>query len=76
MVILTSASAVRGPYDFIPYVPMRVAANVGDSDIGLCRTRGLRESDARHLLSFPPNGDDCGGAGGDTRHAPKRVSFH
>jgi 3-oxoacyl-[acyl-carrier protein] reductase len=27
VVILTSASAVRGPYDFIPYVPMRVAAN-------------------------------------------------
>ena len=27
VVVLTSASAVRGPYDFIPYVPMRVAAN-------------------------------------------------
>jgi 3-oxoacyl-[acyl-carrier protein] reductase len=27
VVILTSASAVRGPYDFIPYVPLRVAAN-------------------------------------------------
>jgi len=27
VLILTSASAVRGPYDFIPYVPMRVAAN-------------------------------------------------
>ena len=27
VVILTSATAVRGPYDFIPYVPMRVAAN-------------------------------------------------
>ena len=27
VVILTSATAVRGPYDGIPYVPMRVAAN-------------------------------------------------
>ena len=27
VVVLTSASAIRGPYDFIPYVPMRVAAN-------------------------------------------------
>jgi 3-oxoacyl-[acyl-carrier protein] reductase len=27
VLILTSASAVEGPYDFIPYVPLRVAAN-------------------------------------------------
>jgi 3-oxoacyl-[acyl-carrier protein] reductase len=27
VVVLTSASAVRGPYDFIPYVSLRVAAN-------------------------------------------------
>jgi 3-oxoacyl-[acyl-carrier protein] reductase len=27
VLILTSASAVRGPYDFIPYVPLRAAAN-------------------------------------------------
>jgi 3-oxoacyl-[acyl-carrier protein] reductase len=27
VVILTSASAIRGPYDFIPYVPLRVGAN-------------------------------------------------
>ena len=27
VVILTSASSIRGPYDFIPYVPMRVASN-------------------------------------------------
>ena len=27
VVILTSASAVQGPYDFIPYVPLRAGAN-------------------------------------------------
>ena len=27
VVILTSASSVQGPYDFIPYVPMRAGAN-------------------------------------------------
>ncbi|MEN8728198.1 MAG: SDR family oxidoreductase [Desulfuromonadales bacterium] len=27
VLILTSASAVRGPYDYIPYVPLRAAAN-------------------------------------------------
>jgi 3-oxoacyl-[acyl-carrier protein] reductase len=27
VLILTSASAIRGPYDFIPYVPLRAAAN-------------------------------------------------